>query len=137
MTMLILSLLTIALASSFLLVTRYEQRNNRRFFEVERAKLDRSIEQAIFLFNHVDFGSFLRSEARKFAELVLHLAVSATLQAVRTVEHTLTRAVRELRHRVERHDTPSIAAEPREFVKALSGFKRELATTRPIVPEIQ
>lgn len=132
MAALILILLAIALLVGFVALTAYETEHGTRFFEAQRAQLDRHVERIVFIIEHVDFAAFLRDEVRHFAHRVGHAIVHLSLQAVRAAERLLTRLVRSFRAR------EATTAAPREstraFVKTLSDFKEQLKT--PEVPEI-
>lgn len=124
--------LSLALFAGFLLLTRYEARRGARFFAASRDALDAKIERAAFIATHVNFESFLRDTLRALAAYAAHDLAHFTLLLVRFAERLLTRAVRHLR---VNHQIVAPAA-PRPFVQAMSDFKRELASTRPSIPEV-
>jgi hypothetical protein len=135
MTYLLLLLGSIALLAGFFIVTSYETRGGIRFFSLHRSRLDQAAEHFAFVWNHVDFGSFIRTEVRHFARQIEHGSVHLTLRAVRSVERLLTRLVRYLHSsRPVAETTPRESA--REFVKTLSDFKGYLRENPPEVPQL-
>ena len=131
---LIATLVAVALLFAFPMLTRYEARRGARFFAPTRARLDRSVEHAKFIFTHVDFAAFLRGEVRHGISRLGHAIAHYSLQAVRATERLLTRLVRYLR---TRHPVDTIPRENvREFVRTLSDFKGHLEATRPKIPEL-
>lgn len=135
MAYLLFILITLALLTGFFALTRYEARRGARFFEPQRAHLDRSVARGEFILQHVDFGAFLRAEVYRAANRAGHEIAHLSLQGVRAVERLLTRLVRHLRTQRVPEDTPRVSA--REFVKTLSDFKGRLRETRPEVPDIR
>ncbi|MFZ3043974.1 MAG: BREX system ATP-binding domain-containing protein [Minisyncoccia bacterium] len=135
MAYLIFLLATLILLAGFFVLTQSETRRGMRFFEPQRARLDRNVERAEFILQHVDLGAFLRDELRRLAARVSHDVAHLSLQAVRATERLLTRLVMHLR---SRHTVDTAPRENvREFVKTLSDFKSGLKATHPEVGEIQ
>jgi hypothetical protein len=132
---LIFLLVSLALLIGFLSLTNWESKRGLRFFATLRTELDRRVEEALFIFNHVDFNSYLRDEARALAIHFGHYVAHLTLQGVRFIERLLTQTVRQLRAKVA-SETVAPKETTRPFVQALSGFKEELKATRPPIPEL-
>ncbi|MEK7145103.1 MAG: hypothetical protein AAB794_04605 [Patescibacteria group bacterium] len=135
MTPLIFILVTIALLGGFLALTDYEVRRGTRFFALQRARLDHTVERAEFIFTHIDFGAFVRDEIRAFVARMGHDIAHLFLQAIRAVERLLTRFVRYMRSRHEADTAPG--ENVREFVKTLSDFKGSLKATHPEISDIE
>ena len=131
---LVFLVLTIVLFSAFLFFARYEASRGQRFFADARGRLDASVLRTEFLLTHVDFESFLRDVIRTLAARITHDVAHLTLLLVRSVERLLTRLVRHLR---TEHDINVSSETQRPFVKAMSDFKQQLASTRPTLQEIQ
>lgn len=131
---LFLILATIVLLAGFVALTVYEKEHEVRFLRERRERLDRVVERAVFIIEHVDFAAFLRDEIHHLARRVGHDVVNLSLQIVRAIERLLTRLVRHFRAR-------QADVEPREstraFVKTLSDFKEQLKASPPEIPEIQ
>ena len=126
---------SLVLLCGFFALTRYEAGRHMRSFAPMRIRLDQDAEHAKFILAHVDFGVIVREEAYRIARRITHTVACFSLQAVRTVEHILTRLVRYLRTRYAVDIQPRNNA--REFVKTLSDFKNSLKDTRPDVPDIR
>ena len=134
MTHLVFILISIALLFGFFALTWYEAHQGMRFLAPTRTRLDRDVERVKFIFAHVDFGAFVREEARRIGNRIGHDSAHLSLQAVRAIERILTRLVRHLRtlHAVDIRPGENT----REFVKTLSDFKGRLKETHPDVPNI-
>lgn len=126
---LIVILGTIFLLVGFLVLTGYEQRRGFRYFETQRKKLDMFARRVSFIFEHVDFASFLRHLVLSTAEIIAHELVRLVLLAVRAFERLLTRAVKYLRLR---HVTPegAVTAPASPFVATIATFKHRLRKER-------
>jgi len=126
---LIAILITVLLFAGFMALTSIERRRGTRYFEGERADLDRTVRRAAFVFEHVDFGSFLRHLVVSTLETLAHEIAHLTLLAVRFLERSLTRAVKNLRGR---RAVPSEAASvpASAFVTTIATFKHRLRTER-------
>lgn len=129
-------LITLAVALAvligFLVLTAIEARRGARVMGSFRTSLDKRVEHVAFLMTNVDFGSFLKSEARKFGEQLIHGIVHEALRLVRFVERMLTRIVKQLRMKRKAIDESPKETE-REYVKTLSEFKDQLEASRPKV----
>lgn len=134
MSYLVFIALTATLLLGYLGLIAYEARRGARVFAAHREALDHEVERALFIVQRVDLVSFVRSEALRIGEIVIHDIVHGVLLAVRTAERLLSRAVRYLRTR--RADAPAAAETSRPFVQALSSFKEHLEATRPEMPDI-
>jgi len=126
---------SLVLLCGFFALTRYEAGRHMRFFAPARARFDHNAEHVKFILTHVDFGVIVREEAYRIAHRITHAVACFSLQAVRTVEHVLTRLVRYLRIRHAADVEPRDNA--REFVKTLSDFKDRLKETHPKIPDIR
>jgi hypothetical protein len=124
-----------ALLGGFFVLTNYEVSRGVRVFATHRVRLDHSIERVEFILQHVDFGSFLRTEVRHLAARLSHDIAHLSLQAVRATERLLTRLVMHLRSKHSVDTAPR--GNVREFVKTLSDFKGGLKATHPEVGEIK
>lgn len=131
MTLLIFILVTLILFIGFFTLTYYETRHEMRFCARARAHLDRHVERAAFIFEHVDLGAFLRDETRRLFTRASHDTVHLSLKAVRATERVLTRLVMHLRSRRAVDTAPR--ENVREFVKTLSDFKGTLKAVHPEV----
>lgn len=127
--------LSLALLAGFVALTRYEARRGMRFFAAERARLDEHVEKVEFIVAHVDLAAFARDEARHAMTRLGHAIAHISLQAVREIEHLLTRLVRNLRMRTESAAVPREST--REFVKTLSEFKDTLHATHPDIDSLE
>ncbi len=116
-------------------MTSYETRHGERYFAAKRSRLDQTVEHIEFVFQHVDFGAFVRDEVRRLLGRLSHFVVHLSLQSVRAAERVLTRLVRYLRSK-HPADTPP-GENVREFVKTLSDFKGQLKATHPEVSDVQ
>lgn len=135
MAYLIFILITLALLAGFSILTDYETRRGARFCAAYRTRLDQNVERMEFIFEHVNFGEFLRDEMRHLVSRIGHDAVHFSLLLVRAVERLLTRLIKHLRAQPEIDPAPRETA--REFVKTLSDFKDNLKATHPEIQEIQ
>ncbi len=129
MVYLISILSTLALLGGFSLLTWYEARRGTRLFAPLRARIDRNVERAEFVFSHVDLSAFLREVVRTLAHRVAHDVAHVSLQVVRAAERLLTRLVR--RFRMRQATTPAPRGNARAFIKTLSDFKNGLKTVQP------
>lgn len=120
---------TVFLFAGFLVLASYEQRRGSRYFEAERSRLDRFTRRVSFIFEHVDFASFLRHLVVSTAEIVAHELIRLVLLAVRSLERLLTRAVKYLRLR---HTSPEgvTTAPASPFVATIATFKHRLRKER-------
>ncbi len=134
MAYLVFLFIALALLAGFFMLTSYEARRGARVYAPQRAALDEHIDRIEFVLEHVDLVAFAKDEARRFIGWVSHSVAHLSLQAVRSVERFLTRAVRYLRNRHASDTAPG--ENVREFVKTLSDFKEQLKETTPEVPEI-
>ncbi|HVB19665.1 MAG TPA: hypothetical protein VNF51_00020 [Candidatus Paceibacterota bacterium] len=125
---------TLALLIGFLILTWYEEVHGARLFAPFRSRFDRDVGRIQFVLTHADFWAFLRDEMRHGARRIAHDIAHISLQAVRAVEHLLTRLVRHFRTRQVSTAAPRESA--RAFVKTLSEFKGGLEATRPEIPDI-
>mgnify|MGYP001590659494 CR=1 FL=1 len=116
------------------MLTNYEARRGARLYEPQRARLDRAVERAVFIAEHVNLGEFLRDEVRHLAGRIGHDILHFSLIVVRAVERLLTNLVRRLRSHPEIDTAPRETA--REFVKTLSDFKGNLKATHPEIADI-
>ncbi|MDO8407718.1 MAG: hypothetical protein Q7S95_00570 [bacterium] len=113
-----------------------ESRRGARFFASHRARLDQAVEQGTFIVTHVDFASFAREEAMRFAHRLTHDLAHLSLTSVRILERLLTRLVRHLRAKnTNAYTTPQESTRP--FVRTLSEFKGHIKATRPEMPDIR
>jgi hypothetical protein len=122
-------LLTVLLFSGFIVVTGVEQKRGVRYFEGERAELDRTVRRAAFVFEHVDFASFLRHFVVSSAETIAHEGAHLTLLGVRFLERELTSAVKNLRGR-RAVPAEAVSAPASPFVATIATFKHRLRTER-------
>lgn len=91
--------IALMLLGGFLLLTAFERKQGTRVLGGARNRLDRFVARAGFVAARVDWSAFARHLAGTAFERVAHDAASASLRAVRAVEHALTRAVRSIRER--------------------------------------
>lgn len=116
-------------------MTSYEARRGERYFAARRNRLDQTVAQIEFIFQHVDFGAFIREGVRRLLGQLSHFIVHLSLQIVRAAERVLTRLVRYLRSKHSEDTAPG--ENVREFVKTLSDFKGQLNATHPEVSDVQ
>lgn len=121
---------SLALLAGFVVLHGCESRRGTRYFSRERSQLDVWVLRVAFMYAHVDFSTFARSEFRRFIGHAGHAAATATLTFVRAAERLLTRMVRTLRTRHAIEAGPRVSA--RQFVRTLSEFKGQLNVTRPV-----
>lgn len=134
MTNLVFIGVTLVLLGGFFVLTGYEARRGERYFAAKRSRLDQTVEHIEFVFQHVDFGAFVRDEVRRLFGQLSHFIVHFSLQSVRAIERILTRLVRYLRSKQASDTAPS--GNVREFVKTLSEFKDGLKATHPEVTDV-
>lgn len=132
----ILILISLVLAGGFLALTQWERARGVRLLAPMRARLDREVERATFVLEHVDWNAYARDEARALATRVAHLVAHLSLRGVRSAEHFLTDVVRRLRARVASEAPAQGTSSTRPFVQALSGFKEELKAAHHPIPEL-
>ncbi len=133
MAYLIFVLVSLGLLAGFFALTSYEARRDARFYASQRDRLDHTVERAIFVSEHVNFGEFLRDEVRHLTSRIGHSVAHVSLIVVRVVERLLTRLVRRMRANPEIDTAPRETA--REFVKTLSDFKGNLKAEHPKISE--
>jgi hypothetical protein len=126
---LIAILATVFLFSGFLWLTSFETGRGARYFAPERDELDRFARRVNFIFEHVDFASFLRHFVISAAETLAHEAVRLVLAGVRALERLLTRLVKYLRHR-RSVPAEAVAAPASPFVATIATFKHRLRKER-------
>lgn len=110
----------------FLTVIFVERKRNKRFFSVTRNRFDARVSRMGYVIEHIDWGAFLNHVFKLSIEKVAHDVVHGTLLAVRTIERTLTRAIRVLRERLAHRSASSEAPEGFEFGKTIQRFKKTL-----------
>lgn len=120
---LIAIVLSIALFSSFLILTSYETTRGTRLFAGSRQRLDAKVSRAVFVIRHVDWGAWLRELVRTTSDRVMHDVAEGTLALVRIVERMLTRTVRYLR---ERRHTPAEARREWSLSHAVLDLRKHL-----------
>ena len=125
--------LALALLGGFVALIEYESRRGIRFLSGPRSRFDGQVARISFIYAHVDFPAFVRDEARRQAGRFGHAVATHTLEAVRVIERSLTRAVRYLRTRHPVDVRPQGSA--REFVRTLADFKGQLNATH-LEPEV-
>ncbi|MDO8624079.1 MAG: hypothetical protein Q7R54_01865 [bacterium] len=126
--------LSILLFVGFLLLTRYEVAHGMRLLATRRMAFDARATHLTFALTHIDFESFLREQVHILSARIAHDIAHLSLITVRVVERLLTRLVKHLR---ARHGIVAAStATPRAFVKTMSDFKQQLASTRPPLPEL-
>lgn len=130
MYLIIAALVLVALYVAILVV---EAKRGARFFERERARLDRTVRQGVFILAHVDFASFAKEQTRILARRLVHDIAHLSLGLVRAAERLLTQAVRRLR--TQPPSARPSAESSRTFVRTLSEFKGQLESSRPKMPE--
>lgn len=120
----------LALLVGFVVLIQYEtRRGGVRVFAATRSQFDTTICRWTFVLEHVDFIAFARDEIGALMIYIGHALARISLQAVRSVERLLTRAVRHFR--MQHPDTTGPRENAREFVKTLSDFKDNLNATHP------
>ncbi|MEJ0053510.1 MAG: hypothetical protein WDN10_02170 [bacterium] len=129
MAYLIAILITVFLFLGFLALTGFERRRGFRYFERERAELDRFARRVEFIFEHVDFASFLRHLVVSTVETLAHEVVRLVLLGVRALERLLTRVVKHLRLR-RAVPLEAAAAPASPFVATIATFKHRLRKER-------
>lgn len=129
-----LSLATI-LSGSFVALTFFEKRRGTRYFERERAALDRAVEQLLFILANVQLSAWAQDEMRRAAGRISHGVVHFSLQITRAIERSLTRIIKYLRSKQEAQEAPK--ASERAFIGTLADFKSQLSSTRPHVSEAE
>lgn len=87
------------LLGGFLLLTGFERGRGLRVAGSFRNALDAKVARAAFIAKHVDWGAFVKHLSGTVLERVAHDIAHTVLLLVRTIERTLTRAVRSLRER--------------------------------------
>ena len=130
--MMYLSVVTasLILLGGFVVLVGYESRRGVRFFADRRSQLDVLVTRLAFIYTHIDFSAFFKSELRRLIARTSHAAATSTLTFVRAAERFLTRVVRSLRIRQTVEARPRVSA--REFVRTLSEFKGQLQVARPV-----
>ena len=118
-------LFSIALFTAFLWLTASEAKRGVRVMAVERGEFDAFTRRLTFIFEHVDFASFLRHLLVTAAETVAHEFVRIVLLAVRALERALTRLVRYL-HLRRVVPLESVSAPVSPFVATITTFKHRL-----------
>ena len=131
---LVFILITIALSGGFLALTAAEAKRGTRLFAQQRAQLDKEIERALFVLEHVDLAAYLRAESKHLIERAGHDIAHLFLRLVRDAERLLTRLVRHLRTRQMESAVPRETN--RAFVKTLADFKGHLEANRPEIPSV-
>src|SRR3989344_9703984 len=90
-------LISLGLVAGHVGLLALESRRGARFFASHRAHLDQAVEQGTFIVMHVDFSSFAREEAMRFAHRLTHDLAHLSLTSVRILERLHTRLLRHLR----------------------------------------
>ena len=122
-------LFSIVLFAGFIVLTGHESRRGVRVLAVERGEFDAFARRIAFIFEHVDFASFLRHLFVTAAETVAHEVVRLVLLAVRWLERSLTRLVKYL-HLRRAVPLESVSAPVSPFVATIATFKHRLRKER-------
>jgi hypothetical protein len=96
---LLLIAISLFLFLAFMALTLMEARTGMRLLAGPRAKLDRQIEKASFVIDHVNWGDFISHLVQSFFVRIAHDIAHWSLIVVRFLERQLTRVVRYMRDR--------------------------------------
>jgi hypothetical protein len=120
------------LLTAFLVLTWVETSKGARLLSGTRMRMDRHISRATYIVRHIDWGGFFSHVLKLSFERVAHDLVHAVLLVVRTVERTLTRAIRTLRERVALRTSGDVPVEGSSLVATVSKFRkrRDRSTTK-------
>ena len=118
--------ITFAAVLLFIVVLIVERTREKKFFPSIRARLDTRVERTIYIFEHIDWGAFFGHVLKLSLEKVAHDIVHGVLLMVRTIERSLTRAIRMLRERLAHRSDSSHAPEGFELTKTIQRFRKNL-----------
>ncbi len=125
MSYLIAILISLFLLTGFLCLVWYEKKKERRFFSQTRRVLDQTIGRGVYIARHIDWAGFFAHIFKLSIERIAHDAVHSILVFVRTLERTLTRAIKSLRERVARRTSGEVPAEGSQLVATIVKFRKK------------
>jgi hypothetical protein len=120
------TVITFAVVLLFVVVLIVERTRERKFFPTIRARFDARVERAIYIVEHIDWGAFFGHVLKLSLEKIAHDIVHGVLLMVRTVERSLTRAIRVLRERLAYRSDSSQASEGFELTKTIQRFRKNM-----------
>lgn len=127
---LIIIILSVSALLLYVVVLIIEHKRGGRFFESLRARLDSKVSRLSYGIGHIAWGPFFGHMLKLSIERIAHDIVHGVLLIVRTIERTLTRAIRVLRERLA-YRSNSIGASGRfELTRTVQRFRKTLKGDR-------
>lgn len=120
------TIITFAVVLLFVAVLLVERTRQRRFFPTVRARFDARVERTVYIIEHIDWGAFFGHVLKLSLEKIAHDIVHGILLMVRTIERSLTRAIRVLRERLAYRSESSHASEGFELTKTIQRFRKNM-----------
>jgi hypothetical protein len=113
----------------FVGLTLVEAKTGVRIFSVLRTRFDHTSSRILYVCTHVDLAAFFFRVSSDAFSASVHAITHASLTLVRTLERTLTRAVRHIRAK-NGHAPVLPPKETSRFVRTISYFKQTLRRSR-------
>lgn len=120
------TVITFAAVLLFVVILVIERTRERKFFPTIRARFDSRVERTIYIVEHIDWGAFFGHVLKLSLEKIAHDVVHGVLLVVRTIERSLTRAIRVLRERLAYRSDSSQATEGFELTKTIQRFRKNM-----------
>jgi hypothetical protein len=120
------TIITFAAVLLFLGVLLVERARERKFFPSLRTRLDTRVERTLYIVEHIDWGAFFGHVLKLSLEKIAHDIVHGVLLVVRTLERSLTRAIRVLRERLAYRSDSSQSLEGFELTKTIQRFRKNM-----------
>lgn len=121
----IITSIAVGLLLSYVVVLVVERSRGKRLFQVYRTRLDARVTRGVYIVNHIDWGAFFGHVLKVSLEKIAHDIVHGILLAVRTVERSLTKAIRLLRGRLAHRGDAVDAQEGFELTRTLRRFRKK------------
>ena len=110
----------------FVVILVIERKRGKTFFPRTRGRFDTNVARAVYVVNHIDWGAFFGHVLKLSLEKIAHDIVHGVLLMVRTVERSLTRAIRVLRERLAYRSDSSEATDGFELTKTIQRFRKNI-----------
>lgn len=122
----IITILSVSLLLLYVVVLIIERKRGMRFFSSARARFDHKVSRLAYIMEHIAWGPFFGHMLKLSIERIAHDVVHGVLLAVRTVERTLTRAIRVLRERLAYRSESGGTAGRFELGRTMRRFRKTL-----------
>lgn len=125
----IITSIAVGLLLLYVVVLVIERKRGKRFFSESRARFDARVSRVLYIIKHIDWGAFFGHLFKLSLEKVAHDIVHGTLLMVRTMERTLTKAIRALRERLAHRGASPLSPDEFQLTKLIRRFKKKVEPT--------